>query len=581
MNFVVAVLSLLLLVAPWSLSLSLPIILMTGGDGKKNTAAVGFDKWIEDAPEVVVTPKELLVEGEIPDYLQGTLIRNGGAIWTIDDKTRCGHIFDGLAKLSRYQIHSNAAVTFSSRFVDSRMYEEWVTRKSGTPTVLVGPRIDRQTGKPIPEPRWRRALWNLMWFDNTPVNIWDFHPPNTTTITSTSTTTSTTIECLTDTPIRATVDKTTLETLQKARQPPKASASPGFYQLTSTAHPEYCKKGTGATYNVGTMLAFPHYQMCLIRDDPDGRRQVVARIPLTPDNQIPYLHSFALTPTKAILLLQPLRQNPSIITVIQKGFLPSMIHVNETRVMVIDLESGEVVADTTLPEPVYFYHTISATEKTIQQQTTNNNNNNNHQVVTMKVCGYPVPDIITGPDAFLLFDRATTPQDRNRIYAPGGMLCDVTIHLDTNVATVQWTPLVDTVTQTRQGFELPTTRYSRVSNGHGPWQHGNHAQFAYAFGNYARGSSQYDSWALMKIDTATGDCVSLCQPDCFFSESVFVADPKGREEDDGVLLCTRFDGRTQQTSLVVVNAKTMTVMATANTGTRVAMDFHGAFFANQ
>ena len=49
------------------------------------------------------------------------------------------------------------------------------------------------------------------------------------------------------------------------------------------------------------------------------------------------------------------------------------------------------------------------------------------------------------------------------------------------------------------------------------------------------------------------------------------------EEDAGVLLCTRFDGRTQQTSLLVIDAKFMTLLAEANTNTRVPMDFHGFF----
>jgi beta,beta-carotene 9',10'-dioxygenase len=532
---------------------------MTTTGAGAGAGAVGFDGWIEDAPEEVLTPRTLLVQGEIPGYVQGSLIRNGCGIWTMDDATQCGHIFDGLAKVSRYQIGSTG-VTFTTRFVDSRVYQEWVHRKSGTPTLLISPRLDRQTLAPIKETRWLKALLNIPWFDNAPVNVWDFHPhahaPNNTN----------NFACLTDTPIRATLDKTTLLTIQTARQPPAPRNNPGLYELTGTAHPEYCKKGTGATYNVGTMLALPHYQLCLIRDQ-DGSRQVVAQIPL-PDNQIPYLHSFGLTPTKAILLLQPFRQNPNIFSIIEQGYFPSMLHVNETRVIVVDVESGEVVADTNLPEPVYFYHSISAAEI------------NNHQVA-IQLCAYPVPDIMTGPDAFLKFDRASTRPGRNRIYHPGGTLCHLTIHLDTNQATLQWTPVVDTLTKTRQGFELPTTRYSRDTRGQGPWQVGKHARFAYAFGNFARGSTEYDSWALYKIDTATGDAMSLCQPNAFYSEPIFVADPHGQDEDDGVLLCTCFQGQTQQTSFLVVHAKTMTILAQANTETRMPMDFHGAFFPNQ
>ncbi|CAB9519657.1 Retinoid isomerohydrolase [Seminavis robusta] len=526
------------------------------------TTNVGFQRWITDAPDEVKEPKVLHVEGTIPSYVKGSLIRNGGGIWSLDETTQSAHIFDGLAKLSLYQINdgnNDNSVSFTSRFVDSYLYREWAGKGSGVPSVHIGPLVDKETKTAKPQTKWLQALLNIPAFDNAPVNVWDF---------SAGAQDNSNVWCLTDTTIRATLDKNSLDTLQSGRQPPAAHNAPGFYELSATAHPEYCKRGTGATYNVGTHIGFPNYHLCLIKDDPRNSqdRQVIAKYKL-PYNEIPYMHSFGLTQSKAIVVLQPLRQNSNFKVLLTEGFMPSMQHVDETtKVLVFDLESGDLLADTSLPEQVYFYHAISSAE----DDTENN--------VSIKLCAYRTPDMITGEDMFFRFDRAWTAEGRNRIPRPG-TLCDVTVHLQQDTASVQWTPAVDTKSGTEQGFELPTTRYSRTTNGQGPWQQGRHPRYTYAFGAYAQGSSEYDCWAILKIDTETGQAVSFRERDsCYYSEPIFVANPDGVDEDDGVLLCTRMDGRTEETSLLVVDAKTMTKMAEANTKTRVAMDFHGAFF---
>jgi len=381
------------------------------------------------------------------------------------------------------------------------------------------------------------------------------------------------IDCLTDTPIRATVDATTLDTLTRARAPPLPRNFRG-YELSATAHPEYCKQGSGATYNVGVHIGLFHNYLSLMRDDSGPNRHVVASYQL-PNREIPYLHSFGVTPTKAVIVLQPLRQ-ASLPKVLQDGFLPTMVDVGYTQVVVMDLKTGQVVADPILEEPVYFYHVISATDDDANPEIGTSD-------VSIKVCGYRVPDLITGPDQFFRFDRAGTKEGRNRIH-PGGELCHVAVQIQENSATVQWTPVQVVVDdkKIKQGFELPTTRYSRTSNGQGPWRNCQHPQYAYAFGAFACGSSEYDAWGIFKIDTTTGEALHYRDDNsCYYSEPIFVAKPTPMDdnetEDDGVLLCTRFDGRTQQTSLLIIDAQTMKLTAEACTNTRVAMDFHGAF----
>jgi carotenoid cleavage dioxygenase-like enzyme len=549
---------------------------------KTKVEHVGFESFVSDAPDEVRIPKSLPVQGYIPEYVVGNLIRNGGGIWSIDSETMCGNIIDGLAKLSHYSIDGQTnSVEFMSRFVSSKLYDEWVTNGNAVPTLHIGPIVDKKTMLAKPQKNWFQAALNFAWFDNTPVNVWDFSPP----ITG-SGKDSHKVCCLTDMPMRAIVDMKTGDTIQTAKQPLPAENSPGIFEVTGTAHPEYCKSGTGSSYNIGTKLAYPNLQLCLTKETPDGIRAVIGQYPLR-DNKIPFIHSFGLTPTKAVAILQPLRQGYNIHKIFTDGFMSAVQEVDKTKVIVWDLESGEVLADTILPENVFFFHTVSATDDFIDGK----------NAVSVRVCGYTNPDIAIGPDCG--FTLATTKEGRNRI-PKVGTICDITVELgqgdtktkaDKAVASVQWIPIIDTCTNTQQFFEMPTTRYSRTSNGNGPWSYKNHPRYVYGFGTYAYGSSDYDSQTIYKVDTvqewakhSVATAVSFQEDDkpdsCYYSECTFVPDPNGTDEDDGVILVTRMYGRTEQTSLLVIDAKTMTKVAEAETGIRVPVDFHGGFFPN-
>ena len=70
------------------------------------------------------------------------------------------------------------------------------------------------------------------------------------------------------------------------------------------------------------------------------------------------------------------------------------------------------------------------------------------------------------------------------------------------------------------------------------------------------------------------------QDSVYLSEALFIADPTGVAEDDGVLLTQAYFGREQDTKLLVLDAKTMEVLAEVSTGSRAPSDFHGAWIPN-
>jgi len=65
--------------------------------------------------------EQLSVEGSIPEWLSGELIRNGPGKVDVDKPMK--HWFDGLAMLHRFHI-SNGSVAYRSRYVDCNAYRE-------------------------------------------------------------------------------------------------------------------------------------------------------------------------------------------------------------------------------------------------------------------------------------------------------------------------------------------------------------------------------------------------------------------------------------------------------------------------
>ena len=95
------------------------------------------------------------------------------------------------------------------------------------------------------------------------------------------------------------------------------------------------------------------------------------------------------------------------------------------------------------------------------------------------------------------------------------------------------------------------------------------------------GSNEYDSCGLFKYDTEQRDwgvVASYLSDSGFVSEPLFVPDPNGEHEDNGVLLTQIFDGKKSETALLVLDASDLSVLATAWTGQRSPMDFHGSWF---
>lgn len=88
---------------------------------------------------------------------------------------------------------------------------------------------------------------------------------------------------------------------------------------------------------------------------------------------------------------------------------------------------------------------------------------------------------------------------------------------------------------------------------------------------------------LVKVDLQTGAQVAewhdWSNPNghWFVNEPVFIGNPDGTNEDDGVLTCVVYDSAADASSLLILDAKDLKELARVHLGVKVQAHFHGKF----
>ncbi|MGQ0678193.1 MAG: carotenoid oxygenase family protein [Actinomycetota bacterium] len=140
--------------------------------------------------------------------------------------------------------------------------------------------------------------------------------------------------------------------------------------------------------------------------------------------------------------------------------------------------------------------------------------------------------------------------------------------------------LDDNVTVERLGdafIELPRINYNLVN--------GKEYRYFYGFGGYgtmlrSQPVTFDNANSLVKVDVQTKQSKAWQAEGCFPGEPVFVADPEGTEEDDGVLLSVVLDTSVGKSFLLVVDARTMAELGRAGLPHHVPFSLGGNFFTD-
>ena len=366
-----------------------------------NEYALGFTT-LEEETRLSDVP----VQGELPAWLRGTLVRTGPAKYETD-RQPLRHWFDGYAMLHAFSF-GDGKVSYANRFLASRAYQH--ARDRGT----VGYREFATDPCRSIFKRFTQLFTNERNLtDNGNVNVAKLAGE---------------FVALTEVPLPVVFDKTTLKTTGGL-----------VYDDTlkgqgTTAHP-HVDPTRGETINFlvqyGRRSTYTMYRM------PFGSKQR-APIVTIPTHRPAYIHSFGLTPNYIILVENPLRVNPLDLLLRGRPFIENYRWQAEEPVnfILVHRDSGAV---TRFAAPPFFaFHHVNAFET--------------DAAIIVDMCAYDNADIIKA----LYLDNLRGKREPY-LAPPVSQFRRYTLNLKTGAATHE--------ILSEQLVELPQINYQRV-NGH-------------------------------------------------------------------------------------------------------------------
>ncbi len=270
----------------------------------------------------------LPVDGTIPSWLSGSLLRNGPALFEVGEEA-FNHWFDGLAMLHAFSI-TRGRVGYANRFLRSSAYDAWKQKgkilysEFGTdPCRSVFSGVSSvPISAPIPNANVSLEAW---------ANGFRAH---------------------TEVPIPVRFDPATLATL---------GVVPGSTGQMGTAHP-HGDLVTRERFSYEVSLAPPKTGVRVLVEKAGKVRELAFLASAEPG----YMHSFALTPRYVVLFQQPFIVNPgSFVTGPPRPIVEHFRWAGRTQpanVVVIDRHRGGVVRTIEL-DPFFVFHHVNAYER--------------------------------------------------------------------------------------------------------------------------------------------------------------------------------------------------------------------------
>ncbi|MCQ4332796.1 carotenoid oxygenase family protein [Natronomonas sp. F2-12] len=455
-----------------------------------------------------VSDRTLSVEGTVPGWLSGALIRNGPGKFEFGGR-RVSHWFDGLALLRRYGF-DDGIVTYTSRFLRTEAYRnatEGSGAKAGEFATDAGP---LRTAL-----RWLRSFGPPEPTDNANVHVARFGDH---------------CVALTEAPRRVAFDPETLETRGEFRW------TDDLTEHLTTAHVRV-DPHRGETIGYSTELGrSPAYHLYRIPDGQAGR-EPIASVPAVGPG---YVHDCSITASYVVLVETPLRI--ALLRALlpgSEGLLGMLEYDGErrSRFVVVDRDSGTVVAEPRVP-PFFTFHHVNAYESD----------------------GEIVVDLVAFEDDGILeamsFDSLSGGAFDG---APDGRLDRYRLDLES-----------ETASRSRRydgGLELPTV--PRAVRGR---------PYRYA---YAQATDRSGANGLVKVDVERETATEWWERGVYVEEPRMVRRPGGTDEDDGVVLAPALDTKRERSVLLIFDAETLTELARAPLPHAVPFGFHGRFFPAQ
>jgi carotenoid cleavage dioxygenase-like enzyme len=449
------------------------------------------------------TDHRLEVEGSIPTWLDGALVRNGPGSFAFGD-ARATHWFDGLAMVRRYGF-DDGTVRYTNRFLRTEAYED--ARSGATAGEFA------TTAEPVRQlRRWLTALGPPEATDNGNVHVARLGDH---------------YVALTEAPRRVAFDPDTLETRGEFRWRDDVPEHMATAHLTVDPH----RRET-----VGYALSFgrrPQYHLYRVPFEEAGRKRFASIDAEGPG----YVHDCAVTEHYAVLVEPPLRI--SILRALAPwgdGILDALEYddARPARFVVVDRDTGDVVADRHTPAFFVFHH-VNAYE--------------DGDAVVVDLVAFEDADVVEALSLDVLAGDAFAA-------APPGRLDRFRVPLDGRG--------LERSRRYDGGLELPTV--PRAVRGR---------RYRYA---YAQATDREGGNGLLKVTPERGTGTEWWQRGVYVEEPRMVQRPDGDRADDGVVLAPALHTGEERTMLLIFDAETLTERARAPLPHAVPFGFHGRYF---
>jgi beta-carotene 15,15'-monooxygenase len=521
----------------------------------------------------------LPVEGDLPNWLSGTLIRNGPGSFAVGESEEVGHWFDGLAMLHAFSFgadgsgredstnddRDDGSVAYRNRFLDTDAYR--ATRAGEFAGGFA-------TGETTLRDRLKAFVFGEP-YDNTHLiaeRVGEKYL------------------ALTESPRWVEFDPYSLDTLGDVQYGgPKPS---GQLACAHTQRDPWTDRLVNLEIEFGRRSAYHVYEMRAPR-----RREHLVSIPVEEPG---YMHSFALTPSFVVLTEFPLVVDPT--QALKPGKQGPFIENFEwkpdrgTRFFVIDRERGAVIASPRT-DPFFGFHHINAyeTDGSAGGDGTTAGGSNDPTGASGDGEDELVIDLETVPDAESLGAASLSSLREGAMEIPGGRVERFRVRIEGRAnASINRTEIHGGATS------LPTASPARWCR-----------EYRYA---YAQGADQpMTDWpkALVKVDVESGDVSEFTDGGNYLGEPIFVPRPdpdgngsdgkaaeegggdrrddrrsrfpvrsggRGLPEDDGVVLSVALDAEAEHSWLLVLDGESFGERARAAIPHTIPFDFHGRYF---
>ncbi|XP_072374034.1 beta,beta-carotene 15,15'-dioxygenase-like [Scyliorhinus torazame] len=503
------------------------------------------------------------IQGQIPQWLHGTLIRNGPGMHKIGD-TVYNHWFDGMSLLHSFTFE-NGEVFYRSKYLQSDTYKsnieanrivvsEFGTMAYPDPCKNIFSKSFSYLTHIIPD-FTDNCLINIIkygenFFASSEVNY-----------------------------IRR-IDPRSLETLEKVDYRKYVAFN------LATSHPHY--DGNGNTYNMGTSIAEKGKTKYLFVKIPNTKSddkknscfencEILYSIPCHSLLNPSYYHSFGMTENYIIFIEQPfkldvLKMAAAYFKGVNWASCLTWCPNDKTYIHIIDRKTKKALPTKFYTDALVVYHHTNAYEE------------DNHVVF----------DIIAYEDNSLYerfyLENMTSPDS---IFEARGKSCslpfckrfaipvehDKNTDLGANIVRLRDTMAYALKEKDEhvyckpevlfEGIELPRINYD---------YNGRKYRYIYA----SRVQWQPVPTKIIKCDIQTRSCLEWMEEHCWPAEPVFVKTPEAEDEDDGVILSSIISTDARKLSfLLILDAKTFKELGRASVSADLHLDLHGIFIPEE